>query len=156
MKLILYYGHTGTTKKAAHLLADLLKDCTLADGMTKNKIDYTKFDGIIFGVNVRGGKLNKRFIKFYKKLKKKNNEISTSCFIIAADEHQKIKYMNQAKELLKEDSYIGFFGGELDPTRAKGLTKSIIQTCIAKYKEQDLPLPSLHQEAIEDFAYHVK
>lgn len=155
MKLILYFGHTGTTKKAAYLLAEKLKDCTLADGMVKNKIEFAAFDTIIFGVNVHMGKLNKKFLKFYKKLKKKELSAQFACFIVAGDEHQKTKYMNLAKDILPEESYIGFFGGELDPTRAKGLTKSMIQFCMKEFIDRDLPLPTLKMDAIIDFAEHI-
>ncbi|MDE7384867.1 MAG: flavodoxin domain-containing protein, partial [Anaeroplasmataceae bacterium] len=75
MKLILYFGHTGTTEKAANLLANELNDVMVFNGVEKNKIDFSNYDTIIFGVNIHMGKLNKKFLKFYKKLKKK--EISS-------------------------------------------------------------------------------
>ena len=155
MKLILYFGHTGTTEKAANILAKQLEDCIILNGMIKNKIDFSNFDTIIFGVNVHMGKLNKKFLKFYNKLKKKEIASKFACFVIAADEHQKAKYMNYAKELLPEDSYIGFFGGEFDPTRAKGINKKIIKACMNQFLEQGLPLPSLKMDAITDFAEHI-
>ncbi|MDE6660286.1 MAG: flavodoxin domain-containing protein [Anaeroplasmataceae bacterium] len=156
MKLILYFGHTGTTEKAANLLAKQLKDYMILNGAQKNKIDYSLFDTIIFGVNVHMGKLNSKFIKCYKKLKKQKIATKFACFIIAADEHQKAKYMNLAKNLLPEYSYIGFFGGEFDPTRAKGLNKRILISCMNQFIEQGLPLPSLNMDAITDFAEHIK
>ncbi|MDE6407425.1 MAG: flavodoxin domain-containing protein [Anaeroplasmataceae bacterium] len=155
MKLILSFGHTGTTQKAAELLAKELEECTVLNGMAKNKIDFSLYETIIFGVNVHMGKLNKKFIKFYKKLKKKEISAKFACFVIAADEHQKTRYMNMAKEILPEDSYIGYFGGEFDPTRAKGLNKAVIKTCMNQFMEQGLPLPSLNMSAILDFAEHM-
>lgn len=156
MKLILYFGHTGTTEKASKLLADHFQDCTVLNGMVKNKIDYTLYDSIIFGVNVHMGKLNKAFYKAYKKLTKKGISAQFACFVIAANQHQKARYMNFAKEVLPEGSYIGFFGGELDPTRAKGLAKAVIINCINQFIDQDLPLPTLDMEAIKDFAEHMQ
>lgn len=156
MKLILYFGHTGTTEKASKLLADHFQDCTILNGMEKNKIEYALYDTIIFGVNVHMGKLNKSFYKVYKKLTKKGISAKFACFIIAADKHQQTKYMNLAKEVLPEDSYIGFFGGEFDPTRAKGLTRAIIKSCINQFISQDLPLPTLDMAAIKDFAEHMQ
>ena len=156
MKLILYFGHTGTTEKAANLLAKQLKDYMIINGAKKNKIEFSSFDTIIFGVNVHMGKLNKKFIKLYKKLQKQKISTKYACFIIAADEHQKAKYMNLAKNLLPEYSYIGFFGGEFDPTRAKGLNKRILISCMNQFIEQGLPLPSLNMDAITDFAEHIK
>ncbi|MDE6242111.1 MAG: flavodoxin domain-containing protein [Anaeroplasmataceae bacterium] len=156
MKLILYFGHTGTTEKAAGLLANELDESIVLNGMKKNKIDFSSYDSIIFGVNVHMGKLNKKFLKFYKKLKKKKIPTEFACFVIAADEHQKTKYMNMAKEVLPEDSYIGFFGGEFDPTRAKGLNRAVIKSCINQFMEQGLPLPSLDMDAIKDFAEHLQ
>ncbi|MCM1130063.1 MAG: flavodoxin domain-containing protein [Roseburia sp.] len=155
MKLILYFGHTGTTKKASQLLAEQFKDCTIINGMEKNKIEYSSYDTIIFGVNIHMGKLNKSFCKVIKKLTKKGISAKFACFIIAADSHQKTKYMNLAQESLPQDAYIGFFGGELDPTRARGLTKAIIQSCINQFLNQGLPLPTLDMTAIKDFAEHI-
>ena len=35
--------------------------------------------------------------------------------------------MNKVKELLGDESYIGYFGGELNPDYAKGITRLVIQ-----------------------------
>ncbi|MDE7106583.1 MAG: flavodoxin domain-containing protein [Anaeroplasmataceae bacterium] len=155
MKLILYFGHTGTTKKAAMLLQERLKDTVVMDGTKKNKIQFTDYDAIIFGVNIRGGKLNKKFVKFYKKLIKKESPQTHAAFIVAGDENRKAMYMNLARDLLKQDSYIGFFGGEFDPTHAKGITRAILVSCRQTFIDRDLPLPSLKMDAIEDFAAHL-
>ncbi|MDE6584750.1 MAG: flavodoxin domain-containing protein [Anaeroplasmataceae bacterium] len=156
MKLILYFGHTGTTKKASELLAKSLEDTVVIDGMKKSKIDFSAYEEIIFGINIRMGKLNKKFVSFYKKLSKQHLNLKVHAFLIAADKNQRTKYMNLVRAILPEDAYIGFFGGELDPTRAKGLARAVIVNCINQLLEQNLPLPSIDMEAIEDFVDHIK
>ena len=55
-----------------------------------------------------------------------------------------------------DESYIGYFGGELNPDYAKGITRLVIQACIQKLAEDDLPLPKLDELAIQDFADNLK
>ena len=43
MKLILYFGHTGTTKKASEILATSLEDTVIMDGMKKNQSYSSSF-----------------------------------------------------------------------------------------------------------------
>lgn len=156
MKLILYFGHTGTTKKAAELLKENLEDAYLADGTKKLKLDYSAVDMIIFGTNIHMEKPHKALIKMLKKLKKKNLSIPYHGFVVAANQSEKIKYMHMLKELLGEEAWIGFFGGELNPEGAKGITRLVIQSCIQKLVEQDLSLPSLDELAIKSFAEAIK
>lgn len=156
MKIILSFGQTGTTLKAANLLQKLLPDFVVYDGMKKNKLNYQEVDTILFGTNIRMGKLNKRFKKTYHRLQKKNLNITYGAFIVAANEHERNKYMNLVQEMLPEDAYVGFFGGELNPLQAKGVTKRVIMACIKDFEDQKLPLPALNPDAIEDFAYHFK
>lgn len=156
MRLILYFGHTGTTKKASELLAKSLGDAVVIEGMKKNKIDFSTYKEVIFGVNIRMGRLNKKFVSYYKKLSKQHLNLKVHAFLIAADKNQRNKYMNLVRAILPEDAYIGFFGGELDPTRAKGLARAVIVNCMNQLLEQNLPLPSLDMEAIEDFTNHIK
>ena len=155
MYLILYFGETGTTKKAAYLLQQFLKDADVMDGKKKQKIDFTQYNHLIFGINIRVGKLNKSFKKFYKKFKKKEISIPCSAFLVAGDFNQRSTYMNLARNQLPEDSYVGFFGGEFNLAEAKGITKKVLLSCIRKFQDQDLPLPSLLTSAIEDFASHI-
>ncbi|MDE5566638.1 MAG: hypothetical protein K2I77_06595, partial [Anaeroplasmataceae bacterium] len=67
MILILYFGHTGTTKKAADLLAKHFNDVEVLEGAKQLKLDYNKYEQVIVGSNIRAGKLNKEFLKWYKK-----------------------------------------------------------------------------------------
>ena len=52
MKLILYFGHTGTTKKAAEILKEKLQDAEIFDGTKKLMKDFSRYDMIIFIWNV--------------------------------------------------------------------------------------------------------
>ena len=156
MKLILYFGHTGTTKKAAEILKEKLQDAEIFDGTKKLMKDFSRYDMIIFGTNIHMERPHKHFIKKLKKLKKKNLTIPFHGFVLSANSSEKIKYMNKVKELLGDESYIGYFGGELNPDHAKGITRLVIQACIQKLAEDDLPLPKLDELAIQDFVDNLK
>ncbi len=69
MKAIIYFGNLGTTAKAATLLAEQLSGCSIYDGTKDFFLDYALCEDLIFGVNVRMGRFNKKFLKFYKKFK---------------------------------------------------------------------------------------
>ncbi len=154
MKLILYFGQTGTTKKAAEMLQKQLPDSLIFDGTKKLK-DFSSIDTIILGSHIHMGKLHKGFKKKMKKLAKKKLNVRYHAFIVSANANEKGKYMNLAREILPEDAYIGYFGGELDPARAKGITKMVIQECIRRLQEQNISLPQLDELAIEDFVEHI-
>ena len=156
MKLILYFGHTGTAQKASELLKEYWSDSIVLDGTKKLIKDFSNIDSIIMGSNIHMGKLHKGFIKRAKKLQKKYSDLPIHAFIVSANANEKGKYMNLARAILPENAYVGYFGGELDPSRAKGITKLVIQNCIAKLNEQDLDLPTLDKEAIEDFIVHIQ
>lgn len=152
MRVILYFGHLGCTKKAGEYLKNILKDADLYDGNCLKKVDLSIYDTLIFGVNIRMAKLNKHFIKFIKKFQKKKMNLSMHAYLIAADKNSRSTYIHMARNLLPSDSIVIFAGGELDSTNAKGLSKAVIDRCIAQLKAEDLDLPKLDYQALEAFA----
>lgn len=152
MKLILYFGHTGTTKKAAEYLADKLDDVEVVDGTKFSIIDLQSYESLIVGVNVRQGKLNKSFMKFYKKMNKKGITLPISAFIVAADATRKGQYISKMEEVLPEDSFVKFVGGELNPDNAKGLSKKVILLCRKELQDRNLELPTLLYSQLDQLA----
>lgn len=156
MKAIIYFGNLGTTAKAATLLGEKLTGCSIYDGTKKFFLDYSLCEELIFGVNIRMGKLNRKFVKFYKKLKKQNINCSMNAFLIGADFNKRSTYLSQMEELLPEDARISFFGGDLNLENAKGLSRKVISACIEDFEKKQLPLPSLSLDAIEAFADRIE
>ncbi len=61
--LICYASKTGTTKKAAGLLAEYFEDVTVMD-LEKEKVNLCDFDCVIIGGSIRMGQLHKAAKKF--------------------------------------------------------------------------------------------
>ncbi|MDE5714944.1 MAG: hypothetical protein K2I42_02320 [Anaeroplasmataceae bacterium] len=156
MKAIIYFGHLGSTRKAGEYLKNLLKDTDIFDGNSIKKVDFSPYDTLILGINVRMGKLNKKFIKFIKKLQKRNSSIETHAYIVAADKNLKSTYIHMARGYLSTNSYVIYAGGELDSSNAKGLSKAVIEHCIAQFKAEDLELPTLDFNSLDAFAIELE
>ncbi|MDE6013434.1 MAG: hypothetical protein K2G50_00665 [Anaeroplasmataceae bacterium] len=155
MILILYFGHTGTTKKAADLLAKHFNDVEVLEGAKQLKLDYNKYNQIIVGSNIRAGKLNKAFLKWYKK-EGKHLKMPISAYIVGADASQRGSYIASMEKVLKQYAIIRFVGGELDPTRAKGIFKKIIENCLIALENKNLEAPKLLMEEIDLLAEEVQ
>ncbi len=156
MKAIIYFGNLGTTAKAATFLAEQLSGCSIYDGTKDFFLDYALCEDLIFGVNVRMGRFNKKFLKFYKKLKKKNLNCRISAFIIGADVNKRSTYLSMMEALLPEDSKVAFFGGEFNLEQAKGLSRRVLLSCIDDFERKKLPLPALFPDAITAFADRIE
>ena len=59
--LILSFGHTGVTRKAAERLAELIENAEIMDGIPEEL--PSGFDSYVLGTNVHFGRLNKQFKK---------------------------------------------------------------------------------------------
>lgn len=151
MKVIIYFGNYGSTAKVGELLKEELK-ADLYDGTKKNHIDFSLYDMVIFGYNIRMGKPNKQFLKYYKKFNKKYNKLKVSAYIVGADQNKKGEYLATAERLFPPFTRLKFVGGILDDARAKGLTKRILRNCINDFINKDLPLPILDNNGIKEFA----
>ena len=150
MRYLIYFGNIGTTKKVAETIKEKLNDFTLVDGTSRFKIQFNDNDTLVFGMNVRMKKINKKFIKFYKNLKKQNLKTNNFAYIVAADFSQRFNYIKQAADVLDDNLGIVFVGGELDPTNAKGLSKMVIESCIEQLKSRDLELPKILDNYVDE------
>lgn len=154
MKIIIYFGNLGSTEKAALLLKSKLVDCDIQDGTKIKKIDFSQYDEVIFGTNVRMNKFNKKFNKYYKKFVKLNYEGIVDLFIVAGGA-DKSGYFKSATQMIPNVGKLAFFGGEFDTTNAKGLSKVILESCIKDFKSKGLDLPKLDLNAIDAFAQEI-
>lgn len=154
MKLIIYFTKTNTTKKVAYLLADKIGCCDVVDGTKISNIDLSSYDSIIIGTYIRINKPNKKFIRLIKKLK--GRSIKINCFLISANKYKKNEYITSVYKYLSEASLVSYFGGELNTTEARGLTKIVLEACIKDFKDKSLSLPALDLLEIEFFAEKIK
>ena len=69
--LIVTCGHLGATLRAGQILAEYLPwPCQVVDTLKKPKIRFEGFDCVVFGANVRMGRLNRRFFSYYRAFKR--------------------------------------------------------------------------------------
>lgn len=155
MTLILYFGHFGTTKKVAEILKGYLPDSVCIDGSNYKKINFNDYNQIIFGSNIRDSKLNKRFLKFYKKYEKFNYVAETYAYICSADENKANEYINLMKNTTGIKNVI-FAGGELNLENARGLSKSVIRMCIEDFNRKGLVLPQIKDSNLKELSEIVK
>lgn len=150
--LILYSGNLGSTAKAAAYLADKLTGAEVVDTADEPQIDFTAYDAVVFGTNVRMFRLNKRFVKYAKAWKKAKTGKPVYAFIIGADELKIEKYLKKADKKLKTANASVFAGGELNVEGATKFEKGIIEGVLEAFKKEEKPLPTLKYGVLRDLA----
>lgn len=155
--LILYSGHLGTTQKAAYELSVMLgKKIEVLSTKPKKKIDFNTYDAVIFGSNVRMFHLNKRFRKYAKKWVATTTQKKAYAFIVGANTEKSAAYVDHARTILGEQSFIVFAGGELNTSNASGFAKGVIESVRESILKKGEPLPSLNIEALQKLADVIK
>ncbi|MEG0829224.1 MAG: flavodoxin domain-containing protein [Anaerovoracaceae bacterium] len=130
--LIAYASKTGTTEKCAKILKALVDDATLCN-LAKEKPALNEYNFIIIGGSIRMGKLHKSAKEFITKNKDTLMDKKTAYFICNCfpDNVEDIIQKNIPADLLKKAIVASSFGGEIDPTKQKGMDK-LITKIVAK------------------------
>lgn len=149
--LICYSGYLGTTKKIAYYIEEKLKeknvDVDVIDLFETNKINYLIYDEIILGSCIRVGKPTNSFLKCIKKLNKLGREYNI--FYLASKHSDSIlDYLKSKAGELCQGYY--YCGGEFRPKLAKGYAKIVTNAAIANLKYDNLDLPKLQYEEINN------
>lgn len=146
--LILHSGNLGCTAKAAQILANMIDCATVMDTALAPTIDFTEYDHVIFGTNVRMFMFNRRFKKYAKKWKKTSNGNKVFAYVIGASTEKADEYVQKAIKVLGGNAFAVFAGGELNAANAKGLSKKIIESVKSGLLAEGKPLPSIDNEAL--------
>lgn len=150
--LIVYSGNLGSTAKAANYLASELTDAEVVDTSSEPHIDFAKYDAVVFGVNVRMFRLNKRFCKYAAQWRKAKTGKPVYAFVIGADELKIGRYVKKAEKKLKTPGASFYAGGELNTEGANKFEKGVIEGVIEAFKKEEKPLPTLRYGALRELA----
>ena len=156
--LIAYASKSGTSKKAAELLAGGLTchTVTLAD-LEKTSPVPTDFDYIVLGGPIRMGKAHKALRRYLFRFDGELCAVPHTLFLCCSIPHQFEHYAEHtfSSALLESAEEVLYFGGELDPSKQRGLDKLIVRMIRNSIEEsadeeddEDAVLPGLLPEHI--------
>lgn len=148
--LILYSGHLGSTRSAAEYLATRLNGTEVLSTADKPKVNFSDYDVVIFGTNMRMFRLNKMFKKYA--CRAKNSQANSYVFVLGADDKNAEKNVEKAKAYVNNCNFAVYIGGVLDATNATGFAKSVIDNIISELNAEGKPLPSINYSKLDELA----
>lgn len=126
--LIVYAGKTGTTKRAAELLAKHFGNVNVSD-LDKESPDPTHYDVVIIGSAIRFGMVMKPVRKWltdhWDTLKSQKKALFICNGFI--EQAPKILKDNYTLELRNSSIIVDSFGGEMDPSKLKGTDRFFVR-----------------------------
>ena len=158
--LIAYASKSGTARQAAEMLARELTShtVTLAD-LEKTAPVPGDFDYIVLGGPIRMGKAHKALKSYLARFDAELCAVPHTLFLCCSIAHQFEYYAEHtfSQELRQSADEAVYFGGELDPTKQRGLDKLItrmIRSSIEQSMDEDeeAMLPGLLPEHIRMLA----
>ncbi len=147
---IIFSGNIITTELVANMIKNGVNhDVDIFDTSKTFYIDFSEYDNFVLGTNVRYGKLNKRFVRCVKKMKKYVLPTQNYFVYICGIQFEKAQnYIKKAKKLINNGCEYYFVGGELKTDGSKGLHKILIQSIISDYNKNQKKLPTLIDDNI--------
>ena len=143
--LILAFGHTGVTKKAAEKLAELIGNAEIAEEIPKELGGY---DNYVLGTNVHFGRLNKRFKKCVKNHAEVLRAANTFVYVVGVEVESSEKYINLAKDVVPFARDVRYVWGELNMEGATHFQRFFIDCYISGRRSDGLPKPRLLDKEI--------
>ncbi len=156
--LIAYAGKTGGSAEMCGLLASLLKNhaVTVCD-LSKTDPVPGDYDYIVFGGAVRFAKLCRPARRFLKQYEKELAALPHTLFLTCAfaDQFENYADMIFSADLRETADAVVYFGGELDPGKARGFDRLLLRAARARILESedgDAALPGLLPEHVRVLA----
>ena len=152
--LIAYAGKSGTSKKAAELLASMLEnhEITLAD------LDVTApvagdFDYVVLGGSIRAGKAHKALRRYLAEQSEALCSVPHTLFLCCAFADQLENYAEFTFDaaLIESADDVMYFGGELDVSKQRGFDKflaRIMRNAIRNSEDDEMMLPGFLPEHV--------
>lgn len=156
--LIAYAGRTGTTEKAARMLAAYFEDADLRDLRRDHPIP-SKYDAVVVGSCVRSGKIEPAVRKFLIRHERELDEKKVGIFICNAflDQVPSIIEKNFPELLVEQCVSVDSFGGEVDYSKLGFFEKLEANMSLKRLKEQgSVVLPCLLTDRIKVFADKIR
>lgn len=149
---IVYATISGTTKKAAQMLAEQIGNCDLLDISKKRlarKCDVSAYDTVIVGTNVRMGQIDSNAIRFIGKNLELLKTKRVGFFILNFFPEYTETYLDELfpKSIEAEKAS---FGAELNLSAMKAYERYLMKS--VQKQKGSLPDCSLDLDAIAEFA----
>ena len=155
--LIIYASKTGTTESCAKKLALQLRNAELFD-LQSGDPDISEYDIIVIGGSIRAGMLHKAAKKYIKKNLELLKSKKLAFYVCSADTERSGEYFkaNIPAELLTKAICSDSFGGEMDISKQKGLSKLIVKKALEESLKKGVQPPCILPERINCFAEKLK
>lgn len=148
---LLFASKSGTTEKAATLLAEKLGDAECFD-LGRKTPDLDPFDALIIGGPIRMGKLHKTVAGFIDDNRAAIRKKPYGLFICCGFTDQAVEELENVfdEDLRAGAVAVASFGGELDISKQKGPDKMIAKMALKSFP--DMQPPTIDEDAITRFA----
>ncbi len=152
--LIVYAGRTGTTEKAARLLADCFEDPCLRNLRETDANPDRGYDAVIIGSSVRNGQIEPKIRKWLVKHENYLKGVRKGVFLCHAfmTESHDIIENNFPDAFIRDCEAIDSFGGELNYDRLGLSERMALQRQAKKHPEIRNMVPCLITDSITAFA----
>ncbi len=156
--LIAYAGKSGTSRECADLLASLLPNFSvLVADLGRETPDPADYDYIVLGGSVRMGKAARPLRKFLRAheetLGKKPHTLFLCCGL--AEQFGFYAERTFAPAVRESAEEVLYFGGRLDPAKARGFDRLLVRmmrNAIKESEEEEAALPGILPEHIRMLA----
>ncbi len=151
---IVYSSKTGTVKKCAELIRDMLSDAELFS-LEKRSCDFSRFDTLVFGTYIRMGRPSRALVKLAKKNPTLPEKWRCAVFVCGCTGNP-VEALNKAlpEEFLSHCVIVSGFGGELSPENASGLEKKMLQKMLGDARASE-SVPEINIEKINLFVEEI-
>ncbi|MBE5733353.1 MAG: hypothetical protein E7353_10070 [Clostridiales bacterium] len=154
--LIIACGHYGSTAKVAEILSRRLDGETVIFDQSSGSIpDWTEYNNIILGGNIRMNKPNKNFRRFAKKLKKASAGVKVYAYIVCGFSDKAQGYVDKVKKLLPFAERVDHVGGVLSAENATGFWAGVIVDARNGLLKAGKPLPAIDRKHVEEIARYI-
>lgn len=156
--LIVYAGRTGTTEKAARMLADCFEDASLRNLMETDANPDRAYDAVIIGSSVRNGQIEPKIRKWLVKNEAYLTGVRKGVFLCNAfmTESHTIIENNFPDAFIRDCEAVDSFGGELRYSRMKLADRIALKRLVRQHPETRTMVPCLITDAITEFAEKMK
>ena len=163
MKLLIAHGgKSGGCRSMAALLAELLPrhQVTLTD-LIGEMPDPADFDHVVLGGAVRMGRLDRRVREYMKRYRGALTAVPHTLFLCCAfaEHFENYAEMLFPGAILESAEECVYFGGELNPTKQKGLDRLLVRmmrNAVLESEDNDAMLPGLLPEHVRQLADRLK
>ena len=156
--LIVYAGRTGTTEKAAKILAQYFENASLRNLMETDANPDRDYDAVLIRSSVRNGLIEPKIRKWLVKHEKNLSGMRKGVFLCHAfmTESHEIIARNFPDEFIRDCEAIDSFGGEVDYSKLKLSERIALKSLFRKHPETESMVPCLVTDAIAAFAQKMK